>query len=62
MEDRNFFAIADHLNVLVAQYQSGQLKHYYYVSEYDKVLEQYRITKKQWIAEINKRSSVRRQF
>jgi hypothetical protein len=61
MEDKNFFALADHINKLVSNYQSGQFKHHQYVAEYDKVLEQYKITKKQWVAEINKRSKARQQ-
>jgi hypothetical protein len=61
MEDRNFFALAAHINKLVSDYQAGLHKHHIYATEYDKALEQYKITKKQWIAEINKRSKARQQ-
>jgi len=61
MEDKTFYALAFTINKLVTDYQSGALKHHQYVGAYDKTLEQYRISKRQWVAEINRRSLAKQQ-
>ena len=61
MDDKTFFALAAHINKLVANYQAGVHKHHVYVSEYDKLLENHGVTKKQWVHEIQKRSKAKLQ-
>jgi hypothetical protein len=57
MDDTKFQQIATRLAQLSSQYTSGALKHYQYVSEYDKTLESYSLTKKDLVSEIEKRSN-----
>lgn len=64
MEDSKFYALAAQLNKITYQYQlpagtPGHLKHHQYVVEYDKTLEVNGITKKQFIAEVNRRAKER---
>jgi hypothetical protein len=61
MDDKTFFALAAHINKLVTGYQSGVHKHHIYVAEYDKLLENHGVTKKQWVDEIKKRSKAKLQ-
>lgn len=61
MDDKTFFAVATLINKLVAGYQAGAHKHHVYVAEYDKVLENYGVTKRQWVNEIKKRSRAKLQ-
>lgn len=57
IDDNTLHAIASKLNSLTQQYTNGQLKHMNYVDQYDKVLEQYRITKRDLVGAIAKRNS-----
>lgn len=56
MDDNTLFTVAGQLNNLTSKYTSGTIKHFTYVSEYDKILENYGITKKTLIAELKKRN------
>lgn len=58
MDDTKLYALATKLNNLTTSYMNGTLKHMQYVHEYEKVLEANCITKKQLIAELEKRRNL----
>lgn len=61
MDDKTFFALAAHINKLVSAYQAGATKHHVFAAEYDKLIENHGTTKKQWVAEIQKRTRAKLQ-
>jgi len=56
MDDTQLRNVAVALNSLTIKYTNGSLKHYQYAAEYDKVLEQHGISKKQLWDELSKRN------
>lgn len=64
MDDNKFSLIVGMINKITAQYQlpngsPGHLKHHQYADEYDKIFEKNRLTKKEFIEEINRRIAAR---
>jgi hypothetical protein len=57
IDDQTLHIVATKLQSLNHQYINGSMKHYQYADQYDKVLEAYRITKKQLVAALEKRKN-----